>query len=126
MTKKKILFLVVALVLFLVIATVSYVYFYDRNNQKNLETASANVVRADLDFYYAVNNKYPRKISDTEAVLENAKAGYYKGIQNSISRLQDFKYEISGDEQTYRFTYTNLDRKTVTMERNYQSDFHKY
>jgi len=126
MTKKKILFLLVLLILFLAITAATYVYIYDRNNQKNLEAASVNVVKADLDYYYAVNNEYPKKTSDMENVLEGIKAGYYRQSQNSISRLKDFNYEISGDEQTYRFIYTDLDGKTITIERNYQTGFHNY
>lgn len=117
---------ILLLVLFLVVAVISYVYFSDRNNQKNLEATSVNMIKTGLDFYYVNHNEYPRKISDMQAIIEEATAGGYKITQDSISRLKNFSYEISGDEQTYRFTYTNLDGKTITTERNYQSGFNKY
>ncbi len=135
MTKKKILLFI----LILVVAVVALVYFLDRQNLKRLEAARANLetakaaqesdgvelIKADLNLYYVVHKSYPWEISDVEEAVEEAQKGNYKVTQDAISGLKDFSYEIKGNRQAYKFSYTDLNEKRVTEEGNYQADFHK-
>lgn len=134
--KSKHLIIGVTLALILLIGGM-YAYFeFDRiDHIKKATTAyelsGAKVVKADLDLYYALYGKYPtdrndfvEKLSNSEFIKKKDKPFDAAFLQKIMNDLKDFSYTVRGDEQAYKFSYTDQYGEKKVIEANYQKDFH--
>lgn len=127
-----------SLIVFVILIGGLYAYFeFDRiDHIKKATTAyeisAVNVLKADLDLYYALYGNYP---TDKDKFLEKlSKDEYIKKregkpfdtnfLQKIMNSLKGFLYTVRGDEQAYKFSYIDQYGEKKVIEGNYQKDFH--
>lgn len=93
---------------------------------KNVESSSVQELKASLDYYYVLEGEYPRNTEDLVKVLSRSEKNkeIIKALPIAIKSLKDFTFTVRGDEQAYKFTYTNSNGKQQVVEGNYKKDFH--
>ena len=88
--------------------------------ESKLETASVDVVKSSLRYYYATERKYPL---DYDTLLEAQSEDSATYLKDAHKTLKDFNYSVTGDREKYRFTYTSLDGDSKEVEGNYKEDY---
>jgi hypothetical protein len=112
-----------------VIATIILIVIVIASNQQpkslvdttsgKIETAYIGIIQATINVYYTDKGHYPSSYEDLIEYKPEDKADLEKYQTN----LKDFEYTRRGDEQAYKITYTNIDKKTITVEGNYKEDY---
>lgn len=136
MKSKKIIIGVILAIVFLIGGLYAYSE-YDRINKIQkattaYETSHEKVIKSAIGIYYAFYQEYPTDIDDLIKKLSYKKnyeilhkkpydTEYLKKV---LVELKDFSYTVRGDRQAYKFTYQQKYGKQVTVEGNYQKDFH--
>jgi len=85
------------------------------------ETALIESIKASLNVYYVDMGEYPYSY---DALVEHIDEG--KDILiDAKEEIPDLEYTHRGDYQAYKITYTNQDGDKVTVDGNYQDDYHE-
>ncbi len=94
-----------------------------------LYKARAEYLKSVLNLYYVVEGNYPidinfmvQTIKDSSKDFPTIKKSELKDIKDT-AKLPHFKYQVRGDEQAYKFSYTNVEGKKVEVKGNYQKDY---
>ena len=91
-----------------------------------LSKSGINAVKAHLNLYYVVNNEYPRKIDDLKEFVYNnpdTRVNSEK-LQTIITSINNFSYEVRGDREAYKITYSDEAGNIIETEGNYNNEFH--
>lgn len=115
-----------------------YAYFeFDRVNEikkvtRAYEVSAANSIKASIDLYYVVYGKYPYSKNQLLERLSTynldkkfgAKQFDVAALRKTMNSLRDFSYRARGDQQAYKFSYTDQNGEKKEIEGNYQEDYH--
>ena len=98
--------------------------------EQDLQDASADMIKASLDVYYVLHSRYPTSMDilkediATDPESWRASDASPDSMDTAIKELPGFTYEVRGDGEAYKFTYTDQRGEKRTVEGNYQEDYH--
>lgn len=122
-------------IILLIIGGVSYSDYMSkkeiRRTEQNLKIANQNLedskigsIKAWLKLYYVTKGEYPSVISEMKEIEQ--KEASYSTLEERVNSITNFKYEVRGDRQAYKITYTNQKGENIVVEGNYKSDYQNY
>lgn len=84
-----------------------------------VEIATADALQATIDLYRVQEGSYPYDLEDLfEEIPRTSNSPDYYLV------LKGLDYSRRGDGEAYRFTYINAADELVTVEGNYEEDYH--
>ena len=92
--------------------------------RNKLETASVNVLKAELDIYYVEYGRYPGTLSSLDEYVKDSRKDSISSYEDSKNSLKDLLYVVRGDSQAYKITYTSVSGQSIEVDGNYQQDYH--
>jgi hypothetical protein len=92
------------------------------------DTSDANLIKAVLTQYYVRQGSYPFDYESIVEYVNNDDSGNWdteskKNFNDIQTHLKDLDYTVKGDRQAYRFTYTDITGKPVTVDGDYKNDY---
>ena len=86
-----------------------------------VETTSAVAIKTHVDLNYLTEGEYAYSY---ENLIEEAKPEDKELLEKYRDNLKDFEYSVKGDGSAYQIKYTNIAGEHVTVDGNYEEDYH--